>query len=546
MVFVRAYRLLRCYISWTGLDCPVHFWLGFHRILSAVRRLCFLVIPIRGALMSHQGWYFFLLNVALYDITIILYHITGFLYFGDIFSILFYKTCFDSLSEQKVYDMEDNLCRSFVSDFLETEEKFLTLVEAYKNQPQLWNLKEYPYVRSSTERNTYFTNIANELRNKLNVQVPNDYIRVAIYRLRQCYRNKCANSGASGEENEGVRSAKARPKWYFSKLKFLEPFLCKNSIDKLDTNQPYLQENQIKKLLNLYERYPHLWNTNLIESVCKNKRNASLKQLAETIHSEMGLKVSEFSLKKYLNGLHFRFCKEKTNVLKADGTPLHSSVYYEHMKFLFDHVGPFYCSECSRKYRNPLHLKAHKCQSHGCERLSCPQCGKQFEQVEPYVAHARRHMNDLNEKCTVCGKMFLRKADLKLHMRSHTGDKPYFCETCGARFAMPTALQQHRKRHTKDYKCHCPICSKPFYTNDHMKRHLETKHSDVRNFECQTCGKAFKTKKTLMGHESTHEEGRKYPCPLCGKMYKNTIGVSQHLRIHRAKIETKSNPLFNQ
>ncbi|XP_013102590.2 zinc finger protein 181 [Stomoxys calcitrans] len=432
---------------------------------------------------------------------------------------------------------EDSKSRQFVSEFLKSERNFIAFVAAYKNQPRLWNHKIYSKkFKSKKERDSFLQKVANEIKSRLNIHMTCDNVSGIIKRIRQDYREKLKRSRPEDHDHKAPRTTNSR-------LSFLDPFIDYYSIVKLDTHRGYLKNDQILDILCIYKRYPALWNSTLMEYVCTNKRTEALKQMTEAIRTEVGIEVNESALKKYLMGVHSHYSKEKQNhMLKKGGT---KSIYFPHMRFLHEHVGPFCCSKCGRKHRNPLQFKVHQYHNHGGPPpLKCAECNKEYEQLEPYVAHIRRHMNDLSDKCKVCGKMFMRAADVRIHMRTHTGAKPYFCEICGSSFTMPSSLKEHKRRHDKLYKVFCEVCSRGFYSNDKLVAHMGT-HSDERNFACNTCGKAFKTKKTLRAHIHTHEEGRNYPCPQCGKMYKNRIGVSQHLRTHRSTAITKSNPFLS-
>jgi len=53
-------------------------------------------------------------------------------------------------------------------------------------------------------------------------------------------------------------------------------------------------------------------------------------------------------------------------------------------------------------------------------------------------------------------------------------------------------------------------------------------HSDVRNFKCSTCGKAFVRKDGLDRHELIHSNAQTHVCQVCGK----TFPVRNYLYIH--------------
>uniref|UniRef100_A0A1I8N5G2 Uncharacterized protein n=1 Tax=Musca domestica TaxID=7370 RepID=A0A1I8N5G2_MUSDO len=450
------------------------------------------------------------------------------------------NACFESEAE---WEPEDNKTKVFVSQFLKCEKNFLTFIEAYKKQPRLWNWKQYPSkLNSSKEREKYWSQIAAEIRNNLNIEITCKYVSAVIRRIRNGYAIKL-NRLKSYEQRGGTLKSRNIPQWYFNKMQFLEPFLNNYSIVEIGVQRQPLETEEIIQILEIYKRFPHLWNTNLVENVCTNKRDEALSQMIEALQSELSLQVDDVALKKYLYCIHGHFTTEKAKMLHKKTSPKDISIYYEHMLFLDEHVGPFYCSECGKKHKNPLQLKVHESLSHGLEPLKCPLCVKTYTNVQAYTFHARRHMNDTSEVCRVCGKTFIKVVDLTAHMRGHNGIKPYFCEICGSSFTMPSSLTEHKKRHSAQNKEHCSICSKAFFSKRRLNMHLLT-HSNSRSFVCNICGKAFKTKKTMRAHETIHEDSRNHPCTLCGKMFKNRIGVTQHLRTHRNNADTASNPFI--
>ncbi|XP_073828376.1 uncharacterized protein [Musca autumnalis] len=443
------------------------------------------------------------------------------------------------------WEAEDNKTKMFVRQFLKSETNFKTFIDAYQRQPHLWNWKQYPSIcKSSKEREIYWSKIANEIKNNLNIDITFKYVSAVIRRIRNEYAIKL-NRLKSNEQRGGTLKSRNMPDWYFEKLQFLEPFLNNYSIVEIGLQRQSLESEQIVQILEIYKRFPHLWNTNLVENVCTNKRSEALAEMIRAIKMEMSLQVDENALKKYLYCVHGHFTTEKAKIQNdKNASPKDISIYYKHMLFLDEHVGHFYCSECNKKHKSPLQLKVHESLAHGLEPLICPLCNKSYTNVQAYTFHARRHMNDTSEICKICGKSFIKVVDLKAHMRGHNGIKPYFCEICGSSFTMPSSLTEHKKRHDAENKEHCTICPKVFFSKRRLNMHLLT-HTNERNFVCNICGKAFKTKKTMRAHETIHEDSRNYPCSICGKMFKNRIGVTQHLRTHRNHAETSSNPFID-
>ncbi|XP_075155028.1 uncharacterized protein LOC142228474 [Haematobia irritans] len=431
-------------------------------------------------------------------------------------------------SDEESIETADNKTSQFVRDFMNNELYVRTMITAYKMQPFLWNSNNSSQVRAK-ERPRCLQKIANEMESKLNVSMTSHLVGAVIARLRHDYREKQKRMaecrGDMRNKNQNSTSA-------IDNMDFLQPFMEHQSIYNLDPCLPPLTSDEIVQVIDIYKQIPVLWNTDLIENVCTNKRQEALEQMQNLLETEMGIQVSVNTLKKYTHCIHAFFTKEKRKSLTGMPTSLERSALYKYMQFLMDHVGPFKCYQCRRAFLNRLNLKVHCAEHDGSIPLKCSLCSKEYRTTDAYMAHARRHMDDLKFACKECGKKFSRPADLEIHRRCHTGAKPYCCEICGVSFRHSQAFTTHKRRHQKQYMHHCPICLKGFYKKDQMSNHLRT-HNNIRDILCKICGKGFKTKKTMHQHLSTHEEGRKHLCTQCGKNFKNKTGLAQHLKIHR-------------
>lgn len=428
---------------------------------------------------------------------------------------------------------EHSESESFICEFLKSESNYKALIRAYKNEPRLWNHKQFPKVLNNHDRTLCLERITLDIKNTQNIELSTNQVDMIIRHMRISYLKNVKRFKSAGQRLAAAE-CNSVPFWYFSALSFIEPFLNNVTAFESHSHRTHLKKENIIQILEIYKEFPQLWNTNLAEYVSSNKRQEALQQMTEVVRNEVGLKIKESSLKRYLENIHARLYKEKCIINYNQGkVTKQNSIYYNHMVFLIDHVGPFNCSYCERKHKSPLYLKAHIYQHHHKnDPLTCPICGKKYEKLIPYVAHARRHMNDLPDECKVCGKRFIRLPELRKHMRTHNGERPYCCELCGASFTASWSLLSHLRRHKKAYTTYCQICSKGFFTKDELRSHMAT-HSNERNYSCSTCGKSFKVRKTLKTHELSHTEERNYSCPKCGKRYKNKIGVKQHLKKHR-------------
>lgn len=434
---------------------------------------------------------------------------------------------------------------------MNSKENVFRLISLYKSVPQLWNTNHTTHLKLKAKRLACIQKIATKLEEDADMKIPAKQLNKVIAYLRRCYKAKLENEYTADQEGSlHSEEHEQQSQWFCQHLTFLKPFLEKNPLAVLDNYSQDLKPEQIVQILNIYKRCPCLWDTGLLESYCHNKRSEGFQQMLELVQLEMNIKVNEKSIEKYVHSINVNFSREKRRHMGIIQSEEEHSEYFEHMMFLYDHLGPFQCSECRRKFHSLLHLKAHKYEHDGIIPFKCSMCSKGFKNVETYIYHIRRHMNDLNKSCKECGKSFLKASELKSHMRSHTGAKPYCCEFCGAAFRHTQVLNVHRKRHEKKFTSFCPTCSKGFYTKCQMDIHQRT-HKEDREFACPTCGKAFKTRKNLQQHEYTHAEGRNHVCTICTKAFKNKMNLTQHVKLHMKKgsldpeFKSKLNSVFD-
>ncbi|XP_075156544.1 uncharacterized protein LOC142229845 isoform X2 [Haematobia irritans] len=436
--------------------------------------------------------------------------------------------CENSDSDESV-GSDDSNSPLIVHNFIKSKENVIFLIEEYKKQPQLWNQK-YPQFALKKKHDKYLEEIKSELKKKINVPLTCTLISAVITYLCRKYRQDLRRIKLT-EFHEETTDVKNPPAWFFPYLEFMKPVVLKTLSKTLNSSRrPNMEPKQVIDLLAIYKRFPHLWNTNLIEYVCKNKRLEALQQLQKVVKTEMNQEMSENLLKNNILFFHNHFTKIKRSIVIEAKEPK-DDIYYEHMTFLNDHVGPFKCDDCGQVFKSPLAFKIHKSQHNGSAAIICSLCNKEYNTSGPYIAHARRHCEDLSEECNQCGKKFLMVSDLKIHQRSHSGIQPYCCEICGVSFRHSTSLNVHRRRHEKQYLHICPICSKGFYKKDRMNDHIRS-HNNIREFACKLCDKAFKTRKTLKQHEVIHNDSRNHVCNLCGKAFKLKVGLLQHMRTH--------------
>lgn len=408
----------------------------------------------------------------------------------------------------------------FIHGFFNSKRNVSTFIEAYKKLKNLWEIGVSNQL-STQQRIKYLEEIAKEVEENVNVKLTLDQIRETITYLRS--RQRIALKRADNPN-------KPEPEWFVEHLKFL-PSPYSATIDELGSY--ILKRAQIIQILRIYEKLPHLWNTDLVEYVCNNKRDEALQEMQRVLQAKMKLKTEISDLRRYIHDIN-TFCTKTKMLSKKKSKHEKVSEYYFHMQYLRDHVGPFECEQCHKKSGYAIAFKIHINGHNGGDGIECKICGKPYNNAEAYIRHCRRHMDDLSVECKECGKRFMRDADLREHMRIHTGIKPYCCEICGASFRHNNAFVLHTRRHNKEYCYSCSVCPRQFFSKDALNNHMDI-HKEVRDRICKICGKGFKTKSTLKAHTMTHETELKHPCELCGKLFKNRLGIYHHMKTHRRK-----------
>lgn len=98
----------------------------------------------------------------------------------------------------------------------------------------------------------------------------------------------------------------------------------------------------------------------------------------------------------------------------------------------------------------------------------------------------------------------MHSTQLKTHENKHTGVKPNVCGICGRKFFSAAALYHHGE-----------ICG-----------------VKVKSFHCNTCKRAFKSRKYLREHERIHASTVVLACEVCGKVYRHRSSLFKHTKTH--------------
>lgn len=134
----------------------------------------------------------------------------------------------------------------------------------------------------------------------------------------------------------------------------------------------------------------------------------------------------------------------------------------------------------------------------------CESCDIVYSSMEDLKTHRRCRHGREEFTCDICYNRCKNLIDLTDHLlRCHGKQFKHLCFECGRGFQSVASFNNHKRLfHRPDLKCPvCDICKKIFPFESNLRYHKIT-HSQVREFYCNGCGKAFKHKHSLKEHHS--------------------------------------------
>ncbi|XP_021368307.1 myoneurin-like isoform X36 [Mizuhopecten yessoensis] len=133
--------------------------------------------------------------------------------------------------------------------------------------------------------------------------------------------------------------------------------------------------------------------------------------------------------------------------------------------------------------------------------------------------------------CEICNIVFSSPDDLKTHQRSHrNGPEEYTCEVCHTKYADCIQQKSHiLQMHGQEFKHFCFACGRGFRSYPCFNKHKRLFHRpDLQCPICDICRKIYPFQNTLDYHYKKHSEVRSFSCNQCGKSYKYKKSLKEH------------------
>lgn len=208
----------------------------------------------------------------------------------------------------------------------------------------------------------------------------------------------------------------------------------------------------------------------------------------------------------------------------------------------------FSCKLCEYNAENFVQLKEHLKSNHN-KKLDlkndgvfpyriigdlhlCVVCNENFHNFDSLNKHMNDHFRDYF--CHQCGLGYATKGRLRGHYMTHVNGC-YNCETCGKTFKTEATKRDHIQRvHMQIKKHKCPHCAEMFTGYRHRQNHIMEVHGvQGPEFRCGWCAKVFSFNGLLKLHvRRVHFKAREHVCHICKKHWANSSLLRNHMISH--------------
>lgn len=111
--------------------------------------------------------------------------------------------------------------------------------------------------------------------------------------------------------------------------------------------------------------------------------------------------------------------------------------------------------------------------------------------------------------------------------------KNFQCDICGKRFVRAGGLRVHTSYHLNIRSIKCPECPMMFIRKQHLTRHIRT-HTLEKPYACPVCDRRFANKYNMRSHERRHtaeaDTLQKFKCKFCSSSFRTQILLTTHMQ----------------
>ncbi|XP_010792038.1 PR domain zinc finger protein 15 [Notothenia coriiceps] len=190
------------------------------------------------------------------------------------------------------------------------------------------------------------------------------------------------------------------------------------------------------------------------------------------------------------------------------------------------------CKKCQLSFAKGREYLKHILDQHKERGYGCGICNRRFALKATYNAHLVIHREQLPDPavqkyihpCEICGRIFNSIGNLERHKIIHTGVQSHGC--CGIEHQGAYEWQGVSRKVRPEGEVNMP---------EHYKR-----HTGIKDFMCELCGKTFSERTTLETHKLIHTVGKTWTCATCDKKYLTEYMLQKHVHLTHEKVEAQS------
>lgn len=102
------------------------------------------------------------------------------------------------------------------------------------------------------------------------------------------------------------------------------------------------------------------------------------------------------------------------------------------------------CNICRLVFARKKSLKVHEDRTHKDNRVTCQDCGKQFNHIYYLNVHTKNIHKDIQKyKCNICESTYSSKGNLETHQKNKHEELKFLCKYCGMQFTQNGSLKLH-------------------------------------------------------------------------------------------------------